>query len=247
MDQERCGQGIKQIKGGSKMKRLAVILVIAMCFSISLCYAGQVEIVCVLDKSGSMQPVQEDIVGSFNTFLASQKKALEGAMFTLVLFDSDIKTTRGCIDDFDRLTPDQYQPEGSTALYDALGETITDIENQVTPETIVIFAIITDGEENSSNEYSSKEIKYLIQHFQKWHPWSFLFLAANQDAFTESQKIGIQDGYWSNISLTNEVDCSAAFDSVTDAVLTITNGDTVDLTDDQISVNLDEYQTDITP
>ena len=206
------------------MKKLLIILAIIFCTA-TTALSASIEIVCVLDKSGSMEIVREDIVGSFNTFLSAQKESAPDAIFTLILFDSNSALKTKNIKDFDELTYDQYKTEGNTALYDAIGAGISDLESRITPETIVVFAIITDGEENSSTEYDSDDIKYRISHYENWHPWTFLFLAANQDAFSESQKMGISDGNWGNISLTNSTDCSATFDTldgmVTDVIINV--------------------------
>jgi len=190
-------------------------------------YAAPVEIICVLDKSGSMETVRKDIVGSFNTFLSTQRDAAPAAMFTLILFDSRSVSETRSIKEFTPLTYDQYKTEGQTALYDAIGLGIAALEGRITPETIVIFAIITDGRENASTEYDSDDIKYRISHYEKWHPWTFLFLAANQDAFVESRKIGISNWGWADIDLTNTADCNAAFETMSNAVTDIiTTGDT---------------------
>lgn len=223
------------IKGGL-MKKLFIVLAIILCTGIAA-NAAQVEIVCVLDKSGSMQVVQDDIIGSFNTFLSNQQQSTPDAMLTLVLFDTDIVSKRRAIKEFEPLSSDhQYRPEGWTALYDAIGTTITDLESTVTPETIVIFAIITDGLENSSKEYTSKEIKYRISHYESWHPWTFLYLAANQDAFVESQKIGIPDMNWINVDLSTSAGCIDTFGTLTNTVTTIIDGGVVDLQDHAITV-----------
>jgi len=201
------------------MKKLFIILVLGIVFcTVITVSAAPIEIICVLDKSGSMEIVREDIVGSFNTFLSAQRQSVPDAMFTLILFDTTVTLKTKSIKEFMPLTYDQYKTEGWTSLYDAIGTGISDLEGRITPETIVVFAIITDGAENSSTEYDSDDIKYRISHYEKWHPWTFLFLAANQDAFTESQKIGISDGNWMDVGLTNTTECSATFETLGDVV-----------------------------
>ena len=210
------------------MKKLFIILAIVLCSAITVS-AAQIEIVCVLDKSGSMQKIQSDIIGSFNTFLSNQKQSTPEAMFTLVLFDTDIVSKRKVIKEFEPLTSEHYDPDGYTALYDAIGSTITDLEDAVDKETIVIFAIITDGLENSSDQYTSKDIKYRISHYESWHPWTFLYLAANQDAFVESQKIGVEQGHWVDITLDTFEDCSGVFNTISNTTSIAIDGDVVDL------------------
>ena len=55
----------------------------------------------------------------------------------------------------------------------------------------VLLVIITDGEENASVEYTRDRVFSMISTQQDVYGWSFLFLAANQDAIAEAAKVGI--------------------------------------------------------
>lgn len=162
--------------------------------------AGLTEIVCVVDKSGSMSSVRNDAVGAFNTFLDEQKKLPGTAKLTLTLFDTDYRIVHDGVDiqKVPNLDDKSYVPGGSTALLDAAGRTIDKVGERLvnTPEAErpekVIMVILTDGEENSSKEYSREQLMAKINHQRDTYKWEFIFLAANQDAIQAGQGIGIQ-------------------------------------------------------
>ncbi len=156
-----------------------------------------VEIVCVIDRSGSMKVVADDAIGGFNSFLASQKE-LGDARFTLVLFDHDYQTVHDGeeLSQVPELDHKSYVPRGTTALYDAIGRTIDTVGDRFKysgnkPDK-VIFVILTDGRENSSTDYDRDRIARMIRHQQEKYSWEFLFLAANQDAFAEGRAMNIK-------------------------------------------------------
>ena len=161
------------------------------------------EIICIIDKSGSMSSIRDDAVGGFNSFLQDQKEKEGDALITLNLFDHELyemyqgKNTKYA----DRLTYSSYVPGGMTALNDAIGITIdktdlrhANLEKEETPDNVIV-AILTDGMENSSREYSPAHIKRKIKIHENKHSWKFIFLAANQDAVLTGRDYGIKDDY----------------------------------------------------
>ena len=159
------------------------------------------EIVVVVDRSGSMKKLQSATIEGFNEFLTDQKKIKGKAQFSLVLFSSpgkeDIVFNSVDINEVYELDEDNYQPNGTTALYDALGKTIKamktrikKLEKKEKPDR-VIFVIITDGEENSSRIYNKSKVFRMISK-QEEKGWSFIYLGANQDSFVEGGKMGIK-------------------------------------------------------
>lgn len=167
-----------------------------------------VDIVFVLDKSGSMSGLESDTIGGFNSFVEKQKEVDGKAYLTLVVFDTQCKVIYDRVDirEVSPLTSKDYSPSGCTALYDAIGLAIDKEITQLnflrdmdTPSK-VIFNIITDGEENSSREYSLSSIKSKIKELEE-DDWTFSFLGANIDSFADSRKIGIT--YATNFSHTN--------------------------------------------
>ena len=157
------------------------------------------EIVCIVDRSGSMDSIRSDAIGGFNAFLSDQKQQPGEAMLSLVLFNHEYKLVYDHIDiaKTPKLTDKTYQPAGMTALLDAVGRTIDAVGERLaaTPEAQrpakVIVAILTDGLENASKDYSRDKVAKMIQRQQQKYSWEFIFLAANQDAIAAAQDISI--------------------------------------------------------
>ena len=163
------------------------------------------EIIFVIDKSGSMSHLAGDTVGGFNGFIESQK-ALEGkATLTTVLFDTTWKILHDGVDirEVKAMTSSNYIAGGGTAMLDAIGEIINRVQDRhdelgaEKPEE-VLFVITTDGEENSSREFSKKQIEKMIKHQTNGHGWKFMFLGANMDAVKEAESIGISKDWSTN-------------------------------------------------
>jgi len=196
---------------------------------------GLTEIICVLDRSGSMGMIIDDAIGGFNTFLESQQKLDEGeARMTIAMFDDKYEMIYesediNSIENFNRET---YVPRGCTALNDAIGKTIMGMgeifnkrEENEKPEK-VIFVILTDGEENSSKEYDLRKVKDLIQEQTDVWNWEFIFLSSDLKAFEQGASLGIH-----NTSRFNPtgVGTRAAYCTVADCVSAYRNGDEVKL------------------
>lgn len=113
------------------------------------------------------------------------------AKVTTVLFNHnyDILYKRKNIYDVEKLTHEEYYVNGSTALLDAIGNTIVSMEREISNK--VLFVITTDGLENSSIEFSKNQIKKLIKN----HNWEFIFLGADIDAYSEASNIGIGEAH----------------------------------------------------
>lgn len=142
----------------------------------------------VMDESGSMQDCKAATVSGFNEFIQEQKKNTEGiVLVTLTKFSTECNTvyTAQSVEEVPELNEDTYCPGGGTALYDAIGLSIKALEEDLARETItpgVVFVVITDGYNNSSNEYKAETIKSLIAEREKKGNWTFVFLGADIDA-----------------------------------------------------------------
>lgn len=153
-----------------------------------------IEIAYILDRSGSMQTMQEPAITAFNDFIKSQLDVPGDARLTLVQFDDayEVHVESRPIQDVPQLTAATYVPRGSTALLDAIGRTIEDTSRRLQPlpdaekPGKVILAIFTDGYENASHQYTAKHISDLIRLHREDKGWEFLFLAANQDAIASA-------------------------------------------------------------
>lgn len=159
--------------------------------------ANHLELVLILDKSGSMSGLESDTIGGFNSMIEKQRELGIKTHVTTVLFDTNFNIIhdREDIKNVKKLTSREYSAGGNTALLDAVGSTINKIENLpgiYTPDNRVLFFIVTDGMENSSKEYTKSQIKKMITAKQSKYDWEFVFLGANIDAATEAESLGIK-------------------------------------------------------
>lgn len=166
------------------------------------------EIAYILDRSGSMQPMQEPAVTAFNDFVKAQLDVPGDARLTLIQFDDayEVPIAALRLQDVPQLTAATYVPRGSTALLDAIGRTIkeTDTRLQKLPAASqpgkVIVTVFTDGMENASSDYTVKHISDLIRLYRDEKGWEFLFLAANQDAIATAATMRIDACSTGNVS-----------------------------------------------
>jgi hypothetical protein len=159
------------------------------------------DITIVLDRSGSMSSIQSDTIGGFNTFIAEQKAIPGDCAVTLIQFDSqnpqEIIFNAVPIADVPALTAATFTPRASTPLYDAMGQAIVSagIRFAAMPEDQrpgkVLFIVITDGEENSSHEYSREKVFALVAEQKKTYGWTFVYIGANQDAMKTGPSVGV--------------------------------------------------------
>lgn len=157
------------------------------------------ELIFILDRSGSMAGLESDTIGGFNSLIEKQKKEEGECFVTTVLFDHEylLLHDRLRLDKIQRLTEKDYQVRGCTALIDAIGKSVKHIEQvhryqraeDVPAHTM--FVITTDGLENASKEYTSDEVKKLIEQHKKNDGWEFLFIGANIDAVETAKHYGI--------------------------------------------------------
>jgi uncharacterized protein YegL len=153
------------------------------------------DIIIILDHSGSMKSMGNEPIQSINAFLKEQKNNCieDGSTFTLVIFDNKYRviTDHIPIKDVDDILESTYNPTGGTALNDAICFTITkELELHNTDNKIVL--IITDGEENSSQTFSSVDTRNMVSDCREKHNWEFIFIGANIDAFSSGNNINIK-------------------------------------------------------
>lgn len=159
----------------------------------------RLDVVFLLDMSGSMQGMEEDTIGGYNGYLDNMKDS--DAKVTTVLFNGshEMITNGKCIKNVKKLSRKQYIPGGSTALLDAIGDTIKYMDEKCSNK--VLFIITTDGEENSSRRYTKEDIKRLINIHDNWE---FIYLGADIDSYSEASSIGIKSNRTSNYKKTSK-------------------------------------------
>lgn len=157
------------------------------------------EIVCVIDRSGSMESVRSDAIGGFNSFIKAQKELPGMASVTLILFDDkyEVPYRDININSVELLDDKTFVPRGSTALLDAIGRAITetgaalDKKDEADRPEKVIICILTDGQENASREFSKSKIKEMIDHQKSKYNWEFCYLSADANGFADATSYGI--------------------------------------------------------
>jgi hypothetical protein len=150
----------------------------------------------LLDRSGSMQSIKSDIEGGFAAFVDEQRKGAGECRATLAQFDDVYEVVYADRPVAD-VPPLDLQPRNMTALHDAMGRLITDAGQQLAamPEDqrpgTVIVAIMTDGLENASKEWTSASIKALVEQQTNGFNWTFMYMGADQDAVEVGGSLGI--------------------------------------------------------
>jgi hypothetical protein len=153
-------------------------------------------IAVLLDRSGSMASIRSDVEGGFDAFMTDQRNAAGRCTVSLAQFDDrydDVYTDAPITD----VPPLALQPRGRTAMLDAIGRLVTETGERLSarpdgdrPGTVII-AIITDGLENASREWTYDAVKALLTTQEETYDWTFLYLGANQDAVAEGAKLGV--------------------------------------------------------
>jgi uncharacterized protein YegL len=154
------------------------------------------DITLVIDRSGSMGSIRSDAEGGINAFITGQRQTPGEVLVSLLQFDMEYEfLCRGV--KLNEVRPYRLECRGGTALLDALGRAIHETGDRLAklPESqrpgLVVIVVMTDGQENSSREYTKAQIKKMIEHQQSVYNWQFTFLGANQDSFGEAGSIGI--------------------------------------------------------
>lgn len=159
-----------------------------------------VEMVFILDRSGSMSGLELETINGFNSLVKKQREVKGEATISTVLFDNkfEVLHNRVNIEDVNQLTRETYFVRGQTALLDAIGRSIQKIvgvykklDESNKPEK-TMFVITTDGMENASIEYSYNDVKKMIEHQTSNYGWEFIFLGANIDAINTAGMLGIR-------------------------------------------------------
>lgn len=163
-----------------------------------MCKNGFINVVFVIDESGSMSGTESDVIGGFRRVVDEQKEIKEGtcsvsyykfnSKVTEVYKGKDVNEV-GYIDD-------EYKPGGCTALFDAVGTAIDEIgkwldsmdENEKPEKTVIV--VMTDGMENSSVEYSAEKVKDMIKEQESKYSWTFVYMGSDVRDATDATSLG---------------------------------------------------------
>jgi len=180
----------------------------------------------LLDKSGSMQDRVRQVETGYLEFLQHQKEIQTPetpVSVNTVFFSHRVESIveKKPLQDVAPLEPGQYQPNGSTALYDAMGATLTNIKEEGAPGVKHVVIVLTDGEENSSVRYTSRDVSRLIQDLKE--TVEIVYMGSNQDAILQGGAMGLEAGNTLDYNDENILD---AIRSTTRAVGRMRSGET---------------------
>jgi hypothetical protein len=162
----------------------------------SLSAIGKLQLGLVVDKSGSMNPLRSAVVSSVNRLLSQQKELFpHRAIVSLRTFNSKVQEVFTDVPLYavQPISYLNYDPEGGTALLDGIGTTIAAVWHLVgaAPNTPVVIVICSDGEENSSKEFTMAEVRNQIVSKRFCNGWQFLFLSCDERASNFALDLGI--------------------------------------------------------
>lgn len=162
--------------------------------------SGLTYLIFVIDRSGSMASIRDDMIGGFNTFIKSQKDAKLGDCRVFAYkFDNIYETMFEDVDlnDVPALDRQNYVPRDMTALYDAVATTIdnmgarlANMKEEDRPEKVLVVTI-TDGEENSSRKFNQQNVADRIKTQREQYNWDFAYIGANQDAWAVGTSMNV--------------------------------------------------------
>ena len=189
----------------------------------------------VIDRSGSMSNIREDMVGGLRSLISTQAAMPGRLTIDLWSFDDIVEN------EYTMASPDEVDirliPRGSTALYDAVGRAVVHFgelleakDEDARPSTVQVI-VVTDGEENSSKEFSAAEVKRLVTQQTEIYSWGFVFLGANQDAVLTGATLGFAPGSSLTYSAA-PAQVAAATDALTNLISMRRAGAHADFTDD---------------
>ncbi len=154
-----------------------------------------IHVAVVLDRSGSMASIADDMVGGFNTFLAEQRDKPGQCAITLVQFDGhdpfEVLVDGMPLAEVTDLDRSRYVPRGSTPLLDAVGRMIARVDARAatSPDEDQVVLVITDGFENASREFGWAQVAELIRKRQE-AGWAFVFLGTDAESMADAARMG---------------------------------------------------------
>ena len=194
------------------MRKLSILFLAVFIAVPTLCYSKTWEvneplnIVFLLDETGSMQERKEETIVSFNKYVDGLKDEEQNINFRLIKFNSNEFITSVESKNLEdvKLNEDIYNPDYTTPLYDAIAKAI--LMHKKNSSTL--FIILTDGLENASTEYTQKDVFEMIEE-KKDAGWTFVYLGTNQDAYAEGHSIGISQGNiydWNGLTISDTIE-----------------------------------------
>lgn len=159
-------------------------------------------IIFIIDESGSMATCATDVRGGFNTYVEKLQGDGNDYSLTAIKFGTTVRPLFAnlTLDQVPTLTPENYMPLDSTALYDAIGHGLDEAKKQWGTEKKpygeerVLFIVMTDGFENASKQFNKETITARMKRREEAGNWTFVYLGADQDAWAAASGLGFAQG-----------------------------------------------------
>ena len=195
----------------------------------------KIDIICILDMSGSMGSIIEKAREGFNQFLKEQKQSNNEINFSLMFFDTNfyMPYKNVNIQNVKKVNEKTYYAGGGTSLHDCMGAALTNYLDYLgeTPKNKraekTLFVILTDGEENASKVYHRELIKLMVTEMREEFNSEFIYLGANQDSCFQAESMGISKSNAFNYDATDD-GISVAYTNISTAASYYTSNDVKD-------------------
>ena len=175
----------------------------------------------IVDESGSMGAGREATMRGMNEQIQMVRNKFKDApgvepIVTVVKFNEHVNAlyVNKTLNELSEFTEETYTPNGGTAMYDAVGYVLNQLESAKginDEDSSVLVVVVSDGEENSSKEHTSQMIADRIKSFNETKRWTVTYLGANQDLTVVQAKTNVYAGNTMSFNSSNNVTYAAAF------------------------------------
>lgn len=181
----------------------------------------------IIDQSGSMSNCVNETISGFNEQLQmirdmQRVHTSQQILVSLTTFNHFVQHPISCTvpDQVQPLSTQTYVPNGSTALYDAIGESVMSLKARAGNEfendqASAVIIILTDGYENASRLFSIKNVRNMIRELETTGKWTFSFLGADMAAIDHAENLNIRR---ENAASYSKADSDKAFHAMSKSI-----------------------------
>lgn len=155
--------------------------------------------IIIADRSGSIEDILAGQQSGLREFFQSEALVPGELIVSLWDFDTEIRCMYSHAS-ADEVKNYRIEPRGGTAMYDAIGEAVTEegrklslMPEEERPEDVAVI-IASDGLENRSQKFRGPQVGEILDHQQEVYGWRVIYMGCNQDALEEGEKIGVSKG-----------------------------------------------------
>lgn len=159
-----------------------------------------INLVFVIDKSGSMWSSKDDVIGGFNKTIEEQKANKDGKVtVSLYTFNENVNEEYLGVDIND-IGKFHYSPDGMTAMNDGIGRAIDNVGKwlyekdrngeEMPGKTLVV--VMTDGMENASKKYKLSQVQEKIKEQTDKYSWEFIYMGTDITTTKAADDLGFK-------------------------------------------------------